>query len=139
MSFKAEFALLPTDTPALRKFGLAVGGVFLAIAAFLWWRDVSWYMVLVYIGAPLVVLGAILPRVLRPVYLGWMAMAIVLGAFMTRVLLTIFFFVVITPVALFFKIIGRDALTRKLDRSAPTYWVDKEYLIADRTRYEKFF
>ena len=139
MSFRAEFALIPTDTPALRKFGLAVGGVFLAIAAFLYWRDVSWFDVLAWIGGPLVVLGAIAPKVLKPVYLGWMAMAIVLGSIVTRILLTIFFFVVITPVALFFKIIGRDALHRKLDRSASTYWIDKEYLIADRTRYEKFF
>lgn len=139
MSFRQEFESLPTDTTALRKFGLVVGGVFLAIAAFLYWRDVSWALIPAYIGAPLFVLGAIFPPILKPIYLGWMAMAIVLGSIVTRILLTIFFFVVITPVALFFKLIGRDALHRKLDRNAETYWIEKEYPIADRTRFEKFF
>lgn len=139
MSFRQEFQSLPTDTVALRKFGLVVGGVFLAIAAFLYWREVSWALIPAYIGAPLFVLGAIFPPILKPIYLGWMAFAIVLGSIVTRILLTVFFFVVITPVALFFKLVGRDALNRKLDRSAETYWIEKEYLIDDRTRFEKFF
>ena len=139
MSIREEIRHLPTDVPALRNFGLAVGAVFLAIGGFLLWRDVSWGLYLIYIGAPLVLLGALVPKVLKPVYLAWMTMAVVLGAFMTRVLLTLFFFLVITPVGLFFKLIGRDALHRKLDRDAATYWIDKEYLIPDRSRYEKFF
>lgn len=139
MSIRQEIQSLPVDIPALRKFGLVVGAVFLAIAAFLYWREVSWALIPAYIGAPLVVLGAIIPAILKPVYLAWMTLAIVLGSIVTRILLTIFFFVVITPVALFFKLIGRDALNRKLDRSAETYWIDKEYPIAGRERFEKFF
>lgn len=139
MSIREEIAQLPMDKTALRKFGLMVGGVFAAVGAFLLWRDVSWAMVLIYIGAPLIVLGAILPNLLRPIYIGWMSFAVVLGAIVTRILLTIFFFLVITPVGLFFKLIGRDALTRKIDRDASTYWIDKEYPIAERSRYENFF
>lgn len=139
MSFRQEFESLATDKRALRNFGLVVGGVFMAIAAFLYSREVSWALIPGYIGAPLFLLGAIFPPVLKPIYLGWMAMAIVLGSIVTRILLTIFFFLVITPVALFFKLIGRDVLNRKHDKSAETYWIEKEYPIADRTRFEKFF
>ena len=139
MSIREEIAQLPTDKVTLRKFGLVVGGVFAAIGAFLLWRDISWAIVFVYIGAPLILLGAILPNILRPVYIAWMSLAVVLGAIVTRILLTLFFFLVITPVGLVFKIIGRDALTRKIDRSATTYWIDKEYPITDRSRYENFF
>lgn len=138
-AFKEELGALPRDTTTLRKFGLTVGGVFLAIAAFLFWREVSWAPILLWIGLPLVLLGAVIPRVLGPIYTGWMGLAIVLGAIVTRILLTIFFFLVITPVALFFKLIGRDALHRKLDPQAATYWIDKDYPIADRSRFEKFF
>lgn len=139
MSIRQEIAQLPTDKVTLRKFGLMVGGVFAVIGAFLLWRDISWAIVLVYIGAPLILLGAALPNILRPVYIAWMSLAVVLGAIVTRILLTLFFFLVITPVGLVFKLIGRDALTRKLDRSATTYWIDKEYPITDRSRYENFF
>ena len=139
MSFRQEISKLPTDVVTLRKFGLMVGGVFAALGAFLLWRDFSWPIVLVWIGVPLMVLGAVVPKLLRPIYIGWMSMALVLGAIVTRILLTIFFFVVITPVGLFFKLIGRDALHRKFDQDAATYWIDKEYPITDRSRYENFF
>jgi hypothetical protein len=140
MSIKKELASLPTDDSALRKFGLQVGGVLLAFSALLvFWLEKKWGVYLAWAGAPLVLLGAVWPRILRPVYLGWMGAALAIGSVMTVILLSVFFFVVLTPVGLFFRLIGRDVLQRKLDRQAPTYWIPKEYPIADRTRYEKFF
>ncbi|MEM9553020.1 MAG: SxtJ family membrane protein [Acidobacteriota bacterium] len=139
MSIREEIRLLPTDTRALRNFGLLVGGVFCLIGGLLLWREVTWALIPLWIGGPLMLLGAVVPRVLRPIYLGWMTMAIILGAFMTRVLLTLFFFLVLTPVGLFFRLIGRDALHRRLDRDAASYWIAKEYPIPGRERFEKFF
>lgn len=139
MSILKELKSLPTDTKTLRKFGLMVGGVFLAIATFLLWRKVEWGIYLAYVGAPLFLVGAVFPRALKQVYLGWMAMALAIGTVMTAVLLTLFFILVITPVGLFFKLIGRDVLQRKFDREAPSYWITKEYPITDRKRYENFF
>ena len=139
MSIREDFATLPSDPLAWRKFGLLVGGVFVALGAIAFWRDASWWLIPTVLGAPLVLLGAVYPRALRVVYLGWMFMAVVLGFFVTRIILSVFFFLVITPVALFFKLIGRDALHRKFDREAKTYWIEKEYPIADRSRFEKFF
>ena len=139
MSIRKELQALPTDNRALRKFGLTVGGVFLALAALLLWRKAEWGIYLAYAGGPLVLLGAIFPRILKPIYLGWMALALAIGTVMTTVLLTLFFLLVVTPVGLFFRLIGRDILHRKFDRQAKSYWIPKEYPIADRSRYEKFF
>lgn len=139
MSIRKELEALPTEPHDLRKFALVVGGVFLAIGAFALWREAPWAPIPLWIGAPLVAVGVVYPRVLRPVYLGWMGLAFVLGTIVTGILLTLFFFLVITPVALFFKLIGRDALHREIDREAESYWIAKEYAIPDRSRFEKFF
>ena len=139
MSIAQEIRELKSGTKELRQFGWVVGGVFLLIGAFFWYLGATWFRIPLWIGSPLVVLGTIVPIVLKPVYFAWMSMAAVLGFVMTRVILTVFFFVILTPVGLVFKVIGRDALHRKLDRGASTYWIEKEYPIADRTRYEKFF
>lgn len=145
MSILAEIRELKPTVSDFRKTGWTVGIVLLGIAAVLaglHWRrtgDFQLQPILTAIGAVLVVLGTIAPKLLRPFYWAWMGLAVVLGFFMSRVILTIFFFLVIVPVGLVFKVIGRDALHRKLDRSAATYWIDKEYLIEDRTRLEKFF
>jgi hypothetical protein len=142
MSIKKELQALPTDAAALRKFGLTVGLVFAAIGLFLRYREVSWALAPLAplaVGGLLVIFGVVAPKLLKGVYLGWMTFALVLGSIMTRILLTIFFFVVLTPFGLLFRVIGRDALTRRPDRKAATYWLPKEYPIPDRTRFEKFF
>ena len=139
MSIKQEFNELKSGTRELRQFGWLVGGIFLLIGGVAWYFDKGWFEIPLWIGGPLVVLGTILPIVLKPFYFAWMGLAVVMGFVMTRVLLTIFFFLVLMPVGLFFKLIRRDALHRKLDKDAATYWIDKEYLIDDRTRFEKFF
>ncbi|MCP3959954.1 MAG: hypothetical protein GY719_19080 [bacterium] len=146
MSIIAEVKELPADPSDLRKFSWTVGIAFVllwAVLAYVFpWvfgakvRDLP---LLWQIGVVLAVVGTLLPIVVKPIYYAWMTMAVALGFVMTRVLLTIFFFLVLTPVGLVFRLIGRDALHRKLDRDAPSYWIEKEYPIKDRSRYEKFF
>lgn len=139
MSIRQEIKELKSSPVELRKFSWTVGIAFLLIAAFLWWKQLAAWPVLAAIGGGLIVLGTIFPPLVRPFFYAWMSFAVVLGFVMTRVLLTIFFFLVLTPVGLFFRLIGRDALHRKIDRGAATYWIPKEYLIRDRSRLEKFF
>lgn len=140
-----EIRSLSATVKDLRSFGWTVGGALVVLWAVLWgplpyfFDKGGNFPLLAYVGLGLAVMGTLAPIVLKPVYYAWMSLAFVLGFVMTRVILTIFFFLVLTPVSLVFRLIGRDALHRKLDRQGPTYWIDKEYLIADRSRYEKFF
>ncbi len=136
---REEIGQLRPDAAELRKFSWVVGGVFLLIGAFLLYKESSWWPGIGGLGAVLVAVGTIAPKVLRPFYYAWMTLAVVMGYFVTRILLGVFFFLVLTPVGLFFRLIGRDILKRRPDREAESYWETKEYPIADRTRYEKFF
>ena len=145
MSILQEVKELPSSPRDLRKFSITVGIAFVILWAifayaipYLFGKGGS-LPILWQIGVGLAVVGTILPAVVKPLFYAWMTMALALGYVMTRVLLTIFFFLVLTPVALVFRIIGRDALHRKLDRDAHSYWIEKEYLIEDRSRFEKFF
>jgi hypothetical protein len=69
-----------------------------------------------------VFLGSAWPMALRPVQRIWMRLAHFLSWINTKVILGLFFFLVITPCSLVMKLVGRDVLRRKLDRSCPTYW-----------------
>lgn len=145
MSIFQEVKALPAGTQDLRKFGWTMGIALPALWAilayafpYLWGRGHD-APILWQIGLGFAVVGTLVPLVLKPIYFAWMTFALALGFVMTRVLLTVFFFLVLTPVALVFRLIGRDALHRKLDPEAASYWIEKEYLIQDRSRYEKFF
>lgn len=117
-----EIKKIKGTTKELRSFGLVVGGVFLAIGAFLLWRDRESYMYFLAPGAALAVLGLLHPVLLRPLHKIWMAIAVILGWFMTRLILIALFYLVITPFALIAKISGKRFLELKMDKSAKSYW-----------------
>ena len=95
----------------LRKFGLLVGGVFVALAALLRWRgQVVAPAIAGTLGAMLVLAGVVVPGRLGPVYRGWMQLAIVLSKVTTPIFLGLVYFVVITPMGLVRRRFGRNPL-----------------------------
>jgi hypothetical protein len=124
---------------ALRKFGLTVGGVFLLLGCLSWWRGheiaprVLWAL-----GTPLVVLGLVAPRLLGPVERAWMRMAEVLGRINARIILTAFYYVVMTPVG-FVRRLGHDPLDRRMRDGRQTSWVRRERGPVDPARYRHQF
>ena len=123
---REELKQLSTTPRDLRKFGLLVGGVFAAIGVWLVIRHKPAGPWFVAPGALLMLLGLAVPKTLKAVYLGWMAMAITLGIVVSTLLLTFFYFLVITPIGLAARLLGKDFLSRKLDRAARSYWLPRD-------------
>ncbi len=123
----------------LRKFGLTVGGAFLVLGAISWWRGhelpprVLWTL-----GGLLIVPGALFPAVLGPVQRGWMKFALVLGHFNTRVILTVLFYLVMTPIGFILRLF-RDPLDRSLRNQGPSQWIKREREPVELARYERQF
>jgi len=114
---------LKTGPSELRKFGLLVGGVFAVLGLVFLLRHKAHYPWFLVPGIVLILFGAIIPRALKHVYIAWMSLAIVLGFVVSNVLLTVFFFLVITPVGLLARLFGKDFLSLKLNRQASSYWI----------------
>jgi hypothetical protein len=77
------------------------------------------------LGGAFVALSFAAPRILKPVFVGASFVAFPIGFVVGEVLLAFIYFVVFTPVALVFRLMGRDALARRIDRNATTYWRPK--------------
>jgi hypothetical protein len=134
-----EIKSLSTETRDLRKFGLLVGGVFLVLGGLALWRHKSIALWLLTPGAILFVLGLVFPRSLKLVYVGWMTMAFALGLVVSSILLTIFYYVVVTPIGLTARLAGKDFLSLKLDPKAQTYWLPREKAVHTAADYEQQF
>ena len=63
------------------------------------------------------------PSLLKGLYLVLNAVAMPIGYVVSHVILFAIYFLIFTPIALVFRLIGRDALHRKIDRQAATYWL----------------
>ena len=123
----------------LRRFGLTVGGAFLLLAAISAWRGHTIPpRVLGTLGVLLVVPGLIAPRVLGPVEKAWMRFAEVLGRINTRIILTVLYCVVMTPVGLVRRWLA-DPLDRKMRDGSSTVWVPRPRVPVDPERYRQQF
>jgi len=121
-----ELKQLKAGRQKLRRFGLLVGAVFTVLGSLSWARDKPHFLWLLASGVALVVLGLVLPKALKQVYIVWMALALLLGLVISKVILTLLFVLVITPVGLAARCLGKDFLRLRLDRQATTYWLPRE-------------
>lgn len=93
---------------------MSVGSVLLLIAAALIWRGrIDRAEIVGAIGAVLLVLGLTAPKLLKYPSAVWWKFAMVLGYVNARVILTIAFAIVLTPVGLVWRLTGNDPLARK--------------------------
>src|SRR4051794_4911088 len=106
---------LKTEPHDLRKFGLLVGGVLLLLGGWFFLRHKAHYPYFIWIGVVLLPLGLVVPRSLKHVYVGWMALGFLLGLIVATILLTLFFYLVVTPMGLIARWMGKDFLARKWD------------------------
>jgi len=121
----------------LREFGLTVG-IILAIlsgAVFLWGRRPV-FPYLFGTASTLIILGLVLPRILKPFQKVWMGFSIIMGFFVSRIILFILFFLVLTPLGLAARLFGKDILDQKIDKNRASYWHERSGEAKDKKSYE---
>ena len=64
------------------------------------------------------------PAANRPLYTVLSLVAFPIGWMVSHIVLAFLFFGILTPLALFFRLVGRDALSRTWDPAQKSYWVD---------------
>jgi len=136
---KEEFKYIKESKKDLRKFGLTVGGVLLLIAACLFYFEKPSAIYFGVIGGVLLVSGLTIPQMLKPLNKVWMGLAIVLGFFMSRLILTILFYFALTPISIIAKLARKKFITLKYDKSAKTYWEKRTIIKKKQLDYERQF
>ena len=97
-----------------RSFGVSVGIVLCLIAAYSIWRGrIGRAEAIGGVGAVLLVLGLVAPRLLKRPSAMWWRFSIALGRVNARILLTLLFSLVLVPLSLFWRLIGKDPLHRR--------------------------
>ena len=140
MSLFTEIAHIKSDRHELKKFGL-IFGIGLFVLSVLIYAIHRRYNPLFLWQIPLVsiLLGMIFPVLLWPFQKVWMILGIILGYIMSRVLLSLVFFLVLTPIALIARISGKDFLHREIENRAVTYWNYRDRSAKSAEDYERQF
>jgi hypothetical protein len=133
----------------LRGFGLVgiVAFGFFGAAAFWRFYPLHWISedasgatsaVLLALAGYCASFAAVYPKALRPLYLALTVLTFPIGFVVGHVVAAIVFYVILTPVGWVFRLIGRDAMQRKFDPGAESYWVRRNPP-ADKRRYFRQF
>ena len=123
-----------------RHFSWALLVLASALAAFSLWREHPTRAAVVFgVGllAPVLAYGA--PKLWLAFFARWMKFAEVLSWFSTRVILTVFFFLIFTPYAFFLRLIGKAPLDLSWKDGRKTFWIDKPEVAPDLARYRRAY
>ncbi len=77
------------------------------------------------IGPALFALGMVWPPSLKFLYVALSLLAFPIGFVVGNVLMAIVFYLLVTPIGLVFKLLGKDPMHRKLDPEAKSYWIER--------------
>jgi hypothetical protein len=121
----------------LRKFSLTLGIVFGLLGGLFLWRERSIYPYFFAAAAVLILLGQVRPTSLRLVHKAWMGLAACLGWVVTRIILFVLFYFIVTPIGLISRLFGRDSLNLRFGRKKEQYWQRKEKPRPEREAYER--
>ena len=111
--------------PSNRNFGIVFFIVFLIISL---WPLLNqseiriWSLILSTI---FLILGLINSNLLSPLNKAWFKFGIILGNFVSPIVMSVVFFLVVTPTGIIMRLLGKDLLNLKKN-TKETYWVKKD-------------
>ena len=129
----------------LRQFGAIFGSGFLLIGLVKYFWMWSWLferneklgLIFIFIGIVGGAIGLTGTKLALPLYWVWIGIAFVLGNIMSRVVITLIYYGVITPMSFVARLLGRDKLQLK-KRAVQSYWQDIS-LPHEPEKYERQF
>lgn len=107
----------------LRQFGLIFGLILTGVFALLvpWLKGTAWPVWPWFPACLFWAAAAFAPGALRPVYRVWMKLAMIINAVVTRVVLGIVYYLVVSPMGMAMRIMGKDPMVRQWAEALRSY------------------
>lgn len=123
----------------LKKFGLTLGIAFIVISGILIVTKKNAGIYFGAFGIIITMLGLIAPMKLKLLNKLWMSLSVILGWFMTRVILIILFYIALVPISLLTKLSRKNFLDLKIEKDKLSYWQKREREKSNTVDFERQF
>jgi uncharacterized membrane protein HdeD (DUF308 family) len=135
---KTELNNLDTSPKRLKSFGIIVGGIFLAIGIWIFFKSESTFAYLLgFLGIFLILGGLLFPRNLIGIYKIWMGTAFALGWIVSRTILVLLFYLIVTPIGFIAKLFNKHFMDVNFENKDKSYWIAKSSV--HKIDYEKMY
>ena len=117
----------PVTAKTSQQFGFLLAAVIFVVSLRESWKhgltEFSLTIAFLAVGAALVAWSN--PQFYRPIFTMWMALVFPIGWLMSRLILSIVYFFVLTPIGVLLRWRGHDPLSLR-DSGRPTFWEPRE-------------
>lgn len=124
---KNEVDELDLTEASLKKGGATLGITLVVIATTMFYLT-SYKTSAIYlniVGTAFTFLALLVPKVIKSAYKVWMTLSLILGWFVSKIIFTIIFYLVVTPIGFTAKLFGKEFLDLKFSKKATSYWIQK--------------
>jgi len=87
---------------------------------------IQWVLIIFAFGFIVFIISMISLKLTKMIYLGMILVTLPIGFGVSFILLAAFYFLLLAPIGLIFRLIGRDPLYRKFDSNAKSYWLSRQ-------------
>ena len=113
-----------------RSFGIVFFLLFFVIAFWSFRGDFQQIKIIPFILSLIfLILGLINSKLLTPLNKLWLKLGELLGRIIAPIVIAIVFFLVVTPIAIIMRLLGKDLLKKKYDSKNKSYWINREEII----------
>lgn len=128
------------DVKMLREFGIFSLFGFGLIGCVMGFKWDLWQVgyTLWGLGGVSFALAFVQPKLLKPLFIALMVVAFPIGFVISNVILAALFYGLFTPIALVFKMVGRDALNRRIEPDATSYWASRDEENSVSQRFKQY-
>jgi|TARA_Y100000294_G_scaffold178106_1_gene207567 hypothetical protein len=117
-----------------RNFALVFFVVFLIVGL---WPLTFGYPIRIWstvISLVFLILGLMNSKLLTPLNKLWFKFGMILGAIVSPIVMAAVFFLVVTPIGLIMRVMGKDLLEKKYNKKKQTYWIKRSQSFGDMKR-----
>ena len=112
-----------------RSFGVVFSVVFLIISFWPLFTEGTIRIWAIFIAILFLLISYFKPDVLYPLNKIWFKFGLLLGIIVSPIVMGIVFFIIVTPIGIIMRIIGKDLLNKKINNSVKSYWIKREQMI----------
>jgi hypothetical protein len=123
----------------IKKFSITFGIILGILGTVLFFRGREFYFYFLFLSLFFLIVGFFAPTLTKPIYKFFMILATFMNKIVTVILLSIMFYLVITPIGILAKLFGKDFLDLKFDKKADSYWIQRKEVNIEKSDYERQF
>ena len=109
-----------------KKFAIGLAVILTVIACVQWYLDVQIYLFVLVVACAVLITGLLFPVVIKPVFILFSYIGFVMGWIMTRVILSLLYYLVFTPIGLLLRVMGKKMLDTTFKDTKESYWIVRE-------------